>query len=203
MYRLSSDGTAKGGEAMGTLLQDVRFAIRLLTKAPGISLLAVLALALGIGANTAIFSLVNAALLRPLPGIEEPERLIKFERLQRDRISSNFGYPDYLDYQSRNQTLSGLAAHVGAPLSFTGESSGRDASERVRGELVSGDYFSVLGVKPALGRLINPGDDGAPGEHNVAVLGYGFWQRAFAGADVAGHSINLNGYSFTIVGVAG
>src|SRR6185295_15889144 len=134
---------------MGTLLQDIRFAIRLLTKTPGISLLAVLALALGIGANTAIFSLVNAALLRPLPGVEEPDRLVQFERLQRDRVSSNFGYPDYVDYRSLNQTLSGLAAHVGAPMSFSGDSIGQEASDRVRGELVSGDYFSVLGVKPA------------------------------------------------------
>jgi predicted permease len=188
---------------MGTLGQDIRFALRLLAKTPGISVLAMLALALGIGANTAIFSLVNAALLRPLPGIEEAEQLVQFERLQRDRVSSNFGYPDYLDYRNRNQTLSGLAAHVGTPMSFTAGASGQDPPERVRGELVTGDYFSVLGVKPALGRLIDSDDDGAPGAHPVAVLGYGFWQRAFASTDVIGHSVSLNGHSFTIVGVAG
>src|SRR5216117_1534648 len=101
---------------MGTLGQDIRFAIRLLTKTPGISMLAVLALALGIGANTAIFSLVNATLLRRLPGVEEPDRLAQFERLQRDRVFYNFGFPDYLDYRNRNQTMSGLAAHVGSPM---------------------------------------------------------------------------------------
>jgi predicted permease len=181
---------------MGPVAPDIRFAIRLLAKSPGISLLAILALALGIGANTAIFSLVNAALLQPLPGVEAPGRLILLERLQRDRASYNFGYPDYLDYRDRNQALSGLAANVVTPLSFTGET-----ANQIRGDLVTGNYFSVLGVKPALGRLITPDDDRTPGEHPVAVLGHGFWQRAFAGADVLGRGVTLNGYTFTIVGV--
>ena len=140
---------------MGTLGQDIRFAIRLLTKTPGISFLAVLALALGIGANTAIFSLVNATLLRPLPGVEEAGRLAHFERLQGDRVLYNFGFPDYLDYRNSNQTMSGLASHVGTPMVFSGDSSAQGLSGRVSGELVTGNYFSVLGVKPALGRVID------------------------------------------------
>jgi predicted permease len=182
---------------MRSLTRDIRFAIKLLAKTPGITILAILALALGIGANTAIFSLVNAALLQPIPGVEAPERLIKLERLQRDRVSYNFGYPDYLDYRDRNQTFTQLAASVATQLSFSGET-----ATQVRGELVSGNYFSALGVKPALGRLISSDDDRTPGEHPVAVLGHGFWQRAFAGSDVVDRVLTLNGYSFTIVGVA-
>src|ERR1700752_2557656 len=114
---------------MGSLNRDIRFAIRLLARTPGITILAMLALALGIGANTAIFSLVNAALLQPLPGVEAPDRLIQLERLPRDNVSYNFGYPDYTDYRDRNQTSTELAAHVGTPLSFSGET-----ATQVRGE---------------------------------------------------------------------
>jgi predicted permease len=183
---------------MEVLWQDIRYAARLLTKSPAFTALAVLALALGIGANTAIFSLVNAVLLRPLAGVEAADQLVAFERLQGDKNYDSFGYPDYLDYRDGNQSFSGLAAHVGTPLSFAG-----NTTERLRGDVVTGNYFSVLGAKPALGRLLEPQDDEAVGAHPVAVISHGLWQRAF-GSDpsIVGQSINLNGYRFTIIGVA-
>jgi putative ABC transport system permease protein len=98
------------------LKQDLEYAIRLLLKAPGVTAMAIIALALGIGANTAIFSLVNGALLRPLPGIQHPDRLITLERTVNGRLQYNFGYPDYIDYREQNNTLDDLAAHCGTPL---------------------------------------------------------------------------------------
>jgi macrolide transport system ATP-binding/permease protein len=183
---------------MDNLWQDLRAAIKRTIKSPGFTALAVLALALGIGANTAIFSLINGALLRALPGVQDPERLVTLERTQNGKVQYNFGYPDYLDYRDHSHSIAGLAAHCGTPLSFA-----NGATERLRGDLVSGNYFSVLGVKPALGRLIDPGDNNTPGGHPVAVLSYGLWVRAFgADPDVAGRSMKLNGYDFTVIGVA-
>jgi hypothetical protein len=181
-----------------TIWQDLQYGVRVLLKHPSSTLAAIFALAFGIGANTAIFSLVNAALLRPLPGVEAPDRLVLLERIQRGRLSYSFGYPDYLDYRDRNQTFSDLVAHVGTPLSFS-----NGTTEQIRGGLMTGNYFSTLGVRPALGRLISPADDGQSEGQPVAVLSYGFWQRAF-GADhqVIGRGITINGHNFTIVGVA-
>src|SRR5436305_7711238 len=118
---------------MEALWQDIRYAARLLAKSPAFTALAVLALALGIGANTAIFSLINAVLLRPLAGVEAPDQLVAFERLQGGRTYDSFGYPDYLDYRSQSETFSGLAAHVGTPLSLAG-----NTTERLRGDVVTG-----------------------------------------------------------------
>jgi predicted permease len=182
---------------MDNTWQDLRAAIRQMIKSPGFTALAVVAIALGIGANTAIFSLINGALLRPLPGVQEPNRLITLERTQDGKVQYNFGYPDYVDYRDHNKSLAGLAAHCGTPLSFA-----NSATERLKGDLVSGNYFSVLGVKPAFGRLIGPDDDVTPGGHPVAVLSYGLWVRAFgAASDVIGRSMKLNGCDFTIIGV--
>ncbi|HKP86135.1 MAG TPA: ABC transporter permease [Blastocatellia bacterium] len=183
---------------MRTLWQDARYAVRLMAKTPGITALAVLALALGIGANTAIFSLVNAVLLRPLPGVEAPDRLVQFERLQGGKIQYNFGYPDYLDYKEQGESLTGVAAHCATPMSFAGA-----ATERIRGDLVTGNYFTTLGAKAALGRLLLPSDDVTAGAHAVAVISYGFWQRGFGSdPDIVGGTVSLNGHNFTIVGVA-
>jgi predicted permease len=186
----------QGGELMETMWQDVRYAARLLVKSPAFTGLAVLALALGIGVNTAIFSLANAVLLKPLAGVEDPDQLVSFERIQSGRTYYNFSYPDYEDFESQNQSFSGVASHVTTPLSLI-----TSATERVRGDLVSGNYFSVLGAKAALGRLIEREDD--LGQEPVAVLSYGLWRRAF-GSDTGavGQSINLNGHDFTIIGVA-
>ena len=183
---------------MNGLLQDLRYAVRILARRPGITAMTVLALALGIGANTAIFSLVNGALLRPLPGVNDPDRLVTLERTQDGKVQYKFGYPDYVDYRDHTSSLVGLAAHCPTPLSFT-----KDTTERLRGDLVTGNYFSVLGVTPAVGRLFTDEDDRQPGAHPVAVLSYGFWMRAFGGdPGVVGNGIKLNGFDFTIVGVA-
>jgi len=182
---------------MDGLRQDLRYAVRLFAKSPGFTFVVVLVLALGIGANTAIFSLVNAALLRPLSGVSNPDELVLLERTLNGHASSS-GYPDYVDYRDSNSALAGLAAHCGTPLTFD-----NGMTERLRGDLVSGNYFNVLGVKAALGRLITPDDDAEPGANPIAVLSYGFWLRDFGGAsDVAGRTIRLNDYDFTIIGVA-
>ena len=183
---------------MDSLWQDLRYAVRLFARSPGVTATAVLALALGIGANSAIFSLVNGVLLRPLPGVQDVNQVVTLEPAQNGRAQYSFGYPDYVDYRDHNSSFAGLAAHCGTPLSFN-----NGAPERLRGDLVTGNYFSVLGVIPAAGRMIAPEDDDQPGAHAVAVLSYGFWLRAFGGdAEAVGRGIKLNGYDFTIVGVA-
>ncbi|HEV3277378.1 MAG TPA: ABC transporter permease [Terriglobia bacterium] len=183
---------------MKSLLQDLRFSVRMLGKAPGFAALAVAALALGIGPNTAIFSLVNAVLLRPLPGVREPGRLVSLYRMQKNDPYDVMGYPDYADYRDRGRSFSGLAAHSATALSLGG-----GAPERLIGDVVTGNYFPVLGVTAARGRLIGPEDDAPPGAHPVAVLSYAVWQRHF-GADPAavGGKLVLNGYPFTVVGIA-
>jgi putative ABC transport system permease protein len=185
---------------MGTLWQDLRYGARMLLKKPGFTLIAVLTLALGIGANTAIFSLIDALLLRPLPGVEDPERLVMVytSDFSSGRYSSS-SYPDYKDFRDQNHILSGLAAFTNSAmhLSTGGE------SERVRGGLVTGNYFSVLGVKATMGRTLLPEDDQSLGAHPVAVLSHDLWQRRFGGdQSVVGKSVSLNGYTFTIIGVA-
>jgi macrolide transport system ATP-binding/permease protein len=184
--------------ALDRLAQDLRYGLRLIVKAPAFTVTAVLTLALGIGAGTAVFRVVNAALLRPLPGLARPDDLVALYRTQKSDAFDNFSYPDYLEYRDRNQSLSGLAAHCGASLSLS-----YGGAERLRGDLVTGNYFAVLGVRPALGRLFTSEDDSLPSPHAVAVLSYGLWQRKFAADPRAiGTGIALNGYPYTIVGVA-
>src|SRR5579863_9393992 len=183
---------------MNHLLDDLRYAVRKLAGSPGFSLLAILILALGTGAGTAVFSVVNAALLRPLPGVRNPSRLVTFYRTQKGDSFDNFGYPDYRDFRDRGQSLSGLAARSGTMLSVR-----YGTAERLRGDLVTGNYFEVLGVKPAAGRLLLPDDDRTGGDTAVAVLSYGLWQRRFGGrTDAVGKRIAVNGFPFTVVGVA-
>ncbi len=180
------------------LQHDFEYSLRMLKRSPQFTAFAVLILALGFGANTAIFSLFNAALLRPMPGISEAGRLVSVYRVQNGQMLGNFGYPDYLDYQRLSHSISGLAAHVGSMMVFRSGS-----SDRVRGDVVTGNYFSVLGAQAELGRLLNKWDDRAVGANPVAVLSYGFWQRRL-GADpkIIGKTIQLNGYPFVVVGVA-
>ena len=191
--------TRRGGMRMESLLQDLRFGVRMLLKQPGFTLIAVLTLALGIGANTAIFSLINKILLRPLPA-PEPERLVALNNtVGKARSFPLFSYPNYKDLRDRNEALSGLLAYTMAPVSL----SHAGASERVWGYLVSGNYFETLGVQPALGRLIAPDDDHAPGAHPVAVISHRCFERRFGGDPaVVGRDALINGRSFTIIGVA-
>lgn len=186
------------GAAVDTLARDVRQSVRSLRRAPLFTAVAVLTLALGLGANTAIFSVIDAMLLRPLPGVREPDRLVAFERVQPTDVFDNFGYPDYLDYRDRARTLSGVAAYTGSILNF-----GTGTAERIRGNLVTGNYFTTLGVHAAAGRLIQPADDGALGATPVAVLNYDFWQDAFGGdSRVIGSAVTLDGYPYTVIGIA-
>jgi len=173
--------------------QDLRYTIRMWRRNPGFTAIALLVLALGIAANTAVFSVVSAILLRPLPGIADPARLVSLFRIQNGDTFDNMGYPDYRDYRDRNRSLLGLAAHGATALSF----SYAGIPERAICDHVTGNYFDVLGARPAAGRLLVEADDAA------AVIGYALWQRRFGGSSAAiGAAIELNGIPFTVVGVA-
>jgi predicted permease len=183
---------------MEALIADLRYAVRRLLSNPGFTLVAALIMALGIGANSAIFSVVNAVLLRPLP-VESPGELVEiYTQEEEDDFPITQSYPDYLDIRARDDLFSGVAAYT---LSFFGLSHGA-RSEAVFGEAVSGDYFQVLGVQAARGRVFIPGEDDAPGAPPVAVVSHALWRRRF-GADpgAIGQTIALGGRSFEIVGV--
>jgi macrolide transport system ATP-binding/permease protein len=182
---------------MQTLLQDLRYSLRLLRKRPGFTLVAVITLALGIGANTAIFSLVNTVLLRPFP-VLHPDQLYALSATGKNDAILAFSYLDFIDYRDRNEALAGIFATRIAPMSLS-----RDGNnERVWGYLVSGNYFEVLGVDAFQGRTFTADEDRARLAAPVAVLSYGCWQRRF-GADpgVVGQNVLLNGHSFQVVGV--
>ncbi len=183
---------------MGNLLQDIRYGWRRLWASPGFTLVAVVSLALGIGANTAIFTLVNTVLLRPLP-VKDPERLVSVFPFEADGSVGAFSYPDYRDFRDRNEVFSGLYVQRFAPLSLS-----RDGqNERVWGYMVSGNYFDVLGVEAARGRTFLPEEDRTPLAHPVAVLSHASWQQRFGGdPQIVGRTIDLNGHAFTVVGVA-
>jgi putative ABC transport system permease protein len=186
--------------------QDFRYALRQLGKAPGFAAVAIITLALGIGANTAIFSLLDQALLRTLP-VKDADRLVILQSLgsfnghtsSRTDENFSFSYPMYRDLRDGNSVFSGLMAtdRVSVGVQW------HNQPELVDGELVSGNYFDVLGVRPALGRLLVASDDVVPDANPVAVLSFSYWQRRF-GADpaVANQSVLINGRPFTVLGVA-
>ncbi len=191
---------------MQTLLQDLRFGVRMLLKQPGFTLLAVFTLALGIGANTAIFSLLDQVLLRRLP-VEKPDELVVLRSPGPIRghgssdgdMATSFSVPMYKGLRARNEVFSGLLARYAIPLSV----SAKGQTERADGELVSGNYFEVLGVRPALGRVFNLEDDQLVGGHPVAVLSHGYWTRRFANdPSVLNQTLLINGHNLTAVGVA-
>ena len=182
------------------MVQDVRFAFRMLVKQPAIALIAIATLALGIGANTAMFSFVNALLLRPLDGVARPDELVQIGRQYPDKsYVSDSSYPDFLDFRAGSTTLGGIAAMT--PTSFHLSAAG--ATERVEGERVSGDYFDVLGATAVAGRLLSPADDLETAEP-VAVISTRLWRRRFGGAaNISATTIKLDGHDFTVIGVAG
>jgi predicted permease len=184
---------------MRTLWRDIRYGVRALLKSPGFALVAVVSLAVGIGANTTVFSLVNAALLRPLPQVRDESRLVDVNRTRPngDRFVQ-VSYLDYTYFRDHAESFDGLAAFDFTPLSL---SAGGEA-ERVRGMLASANYFDVLGVTPARGRFFLPEEGSTPGAAAVAVISHGLWQRRFAGGDVVGREVSVNGHPFTVVGVA-
>ena len=182
------------------VLQDVRYAVRLLAKNPGFTFVVVLTLALGIGANAAIFSLTDKVLLQSLP-VQEPDRLVvlsAYDPKDGPDISSSFSYAMYQDLRDRNDVFAGVITRGSAQMNV----SYGDQNERVRGELVSGNFFDVLGVRPWAGRLFNQDDDRTPSAHPVAVLSYAFWDRRF-GKDpgIIGKTILVNEYPVTVLGV--
>jgi macrolide transport system ATP-binding/permease protein len=180
------------------MFQDLRYGVRMLVKRPGFTAVALLSLALGIGANTAIFSLVNTVLLRPLP-IQEPGQLLALNNTAENRTFPAFSYPNYKDLRDRNEVFAGLIGYRFTPLSVSQAS----VNERLWGYAVTGNYFAVLGVRPALGRTISADDDRIPGAHPVTVVSYKYWQRRFGGApEIIGKEIVVNGRNYTVIGVA-
>jgi predicted permease len=184
---------------METLLQDIRFGFRQLMKQRGFAALAIISMALGIGANTSIFSLVDTVLLRPL-AVKEPSQLVElYGTLHNGADWSLQSYPNYKDYRDRNTVLSGLFVYRVVVSSLTVNNS----SQRVWGYLVSGNYFDVLGVKPMLGRAFLPEEDQTPDSHPVAVISYNCWQHRFGGdPSIVGKRVEFNSRPFAIIGVA-
>lgn len=192
---------------MNGLLQDIRYALRQLRKSPGFTLTVVLTLALGIGANAAVFTVFDQALLRMLP-VEKPKELVRFVWSGGFSGSASsfggdtfnfFSYPMYKDLRDQNQVFEGMLAadRASVGLSWHNQAENKDA------EIVTGNYFQVLGLKPALGRLLTPQDDTAKNANPVLVLSYGYWKSRFAAArDVVGQTVLINGHPFTILGVA-
>ncbi|MGH9397480.1 MAG: ABC transporter permease [Terriglobia bacterium] len=203
---------------LDSLIQDLRYGLRQLRRSPGFTTVAIVTLALGIGANTAIFSLLDAVMLRSLP-VRDPSQLVLFQwdirqlpsvgysvfgdcltSIQKtSALGCSFSMPFFESVRKNAKQFSGLTAFAGpAPLDLSGNGAPRIAV----GELVSGNYFSTLGVGAALGRTLGPSDD-SPGAPAAMVLSYAYWQSAFGGArSPIGRTVNLNNVPFTIVGVA-
>jgi predicted permease len=183
---------------MQTLLQDLRYGARMLRKQPGFTLIAVLTLALGIGANATIFSWLKSVLLRPAPGVRNYEELVAVTGATATRRGTGVSYPDYADFRDRNAVFSGLLAYTVSPVNLG--YGGR--AEVLLGGVVSGNYFDVLGVKALLGRTFLPAEDQTKNTHPVAVISHDVWQQRFAGEpNIVGQSLLLNGRTFTIIGV--
>jgi predicted permease len=183
---------------MASLWQDIRYSLRMIAKAPGFAAIAILTLALGIGANTTIFSWVNAALLNPIPGIEGSNQVVALTLGKPGDNPLGFTYPDIEAMRDGQQSFGGIAVCDFVGMSLTGKGD----KDRPWGMVASANYFEVLGVRPYLGRTFLPVEDDKPGGAPVAVISYRFWQRHFGGAtNIIGRNIELNKHTFTIVGV--
>ena len=183
---------------MPTILQDIRYGIRMLTKNPGITAVAVLTLALGIGANAAIFSGVSAFTLRPLP-VPEPDRLVRPIEVVEDRgISDEVSYPDFADYRDQSTVFEAISAEDMLPVALDSETQ----SDVVWGQVVSGSYFDVVKVKPIMGRTFLPEEDKVAGANPVVVISHSLWQRRFAAdPNIVGKSIRLSNREYQVIGV--
>ncbi len=196
IYRTNSLGFVEA------IRQDLAYAVRQLRRSPGFTAAAVLSLALGIGANAAIFTLLDQVVLRLLP-VKNPKELVLLnwqgDSHSTDMSSDTLSYPLYKDFRDRNQVFTGLLCyhHMDVGISYQGQ------VERAKGELVSGNYFDVLGVPAALGRTFSSEDDRTPGAHPLAVLSYDYWMDRFRGdREILGNTITVNGAALTIVGVS-
>ncbi len=184
---------------MSVLLNDLRYAVRMLLNNPGFTAAVVLTLALAIGVNTAMFSLVNAMVFAPLP-VDDPDRLV---RVFRDPLDSDgmevFSYPDYCDYRDRSDVFENLAAFSFLPVAVETA----EGSETRFGQVVTGNYFQTLGARAIEGRMLTPDDDLTPGGHPVVVLSHRYWQAELAGAaGTVGRTVTLSGRPYTVVGIA-
>jgi len=184
---------------MSSFWQDVRYSLRMIAKAPGYAAIAVLTLALGIGANTTIFSWINSTLLNPIPGLASPNEVVALSLGRGTDNPFPFTYPDFESMRDGQQSFVGITAANIAPMSLTG----KGKPERVWGMVASANYFDLLGVRPILGRGFLPEEDTKPGGAPVAVISYRLWQTHFgANPDVVGQTLEINQHPYTIVGVA-
>ena len=181
---------------MNTLLQDLQYGLRMLLKHPGVTAIAVLTLALGIGANTAIFSVVNAVLLNPLP-YREPDRLVSLWENVPTHGRWRASPANFFDWKKQNTVFEDVAAFGGASMTLTGDGE----PEQLLGARVSSGYFAVVGVEPLLGRSFAP-EEHEPGKGQVVILGHGFWQRRYGGdRNIINRNVTLDGATYTVVGV--
>ena len=189
---------------MGTYVNDIRYGIRRLTRSPGFTAVVVLSLAVGIGANTAVFTVINALLLRSLP-VKDPQQLVLVTAMYPSYgRNTSFSYPLYEHWCDNSRSFSGLLVAEGIKrYGMTVESAGSDSAERVRAQAVSGNFFDVLGVSAVLGRTLSPVDDREGGQQAVAVISHSFWRQRFAlDPNVLGKTIVLEGSPLTVAGVA-
>jgi predicted permease len=184
---------------MSSLFKDLRYASRTLLKTPGVTLVAIITLALGIGANTAIFSAVSAFIFRPLP-VTEPGQLVRPTEIAEDRgISDDFSYPDFADYRAQSTSYSALCAEDMVRAAIDTE----NQSDVIWGQLVSGNFFEMLQVKPLMGRSFTPEEDSVAGAHPVVVLGHSLWQRRLnSDPNIVGKTLRLNNHQYQVIGVA-
>jgi len=197
-------GDIRAGNFMEDLWRDLRYAVRTMRKGPMFVLFVVLTLALGIGANTTVFTLINTLILNPLPVPDSSELAAlgaaKATRASKSSMPLPMSYADLKDYQARNGVFGSLAGYTG-PRGVTWKTG--TASQGIFSELVTGNYFSTLGIQPVMGRFFLPEEDSAPGAHAVAVMNYGSWQARFGGArDIVGKTLRLNNVVFTVIGIA-
>src|SRR5688572_5401039 len=184
---------------MENLFKDIRYGVRMLSKNPGVSLVAIITLALGIGANTAIFSGVSAFLMRPL-SVPNAGALIRPVEIAEDRgTTDEFSYPDFVDYRDQSTSFSGLAAEDMLQAAIDAE----NQNDVIWGQVVSANYFDVLEVKPAMGRTFLPDEDKTLGANAVVVLSDSFWQRRL-GSDpnIVGKTVQLNNRAYQVIGIA-
>jgi len=183
-----------------TLLQDLRYALRMLRRNPGFTLVAVLSLAIGIGVNASMFSLADALLLRPL-SVSRPNEVVTVTGVTPSDPSANISYRDYVDFRDRSRSFQGLVAYTLSTFGFSARPGG--LPQMKVGYLVSGNLFRAMGVEPELGRAFLPEEDQVPGRDAVVVLGHDFWEKEL-GADpsIVGRKVRLNGIEFTVIGVA-
>ena len=182
-------------------MRDLRYGARMLLRQPGFTAIAVLTLALGIGANTAIFSMIDAVLLKSLP-VEKPQQLVALSTAgvgDQGPSRGNFSYPVLQDLRDQNQVFAGVFGHSTESFNFSANSQ----TDRASGEMVSSNFFSVLGVNPYLGRFFSDADDKTAGAQAEAIVSHGFWTRRL-GADptLIGKTVHLNSYPFTVVGIS-